>query len=109
MTVTEASERTLYAHWKAGAASLSISGFSMTPRSVSSTVRSARASSVECTLWLETIADVVYEILWTPSLDGEWMILMRWVADEDGKTSVTVDVPADSSRGFFRLGLADEE
>ena len=104
--VTDAPERTLYAHWRANAAPLGISGFSMSPRS-SSLARDARADTVEVTLWLEMIADVTYEVQWTPSLDGEWTARKRWTADDDGVRGIPVSIPAGYSTGFFRLVQVD--
>ena len=109
MEVPPLPERTLYAHWKESVAALSISGFAMSPCSANAFVRDARSSGVECTLWYETVADVVYEVQWTPALGGEWTVLKRWFADEDGERSVTVDIPSESFSGFFRLVRPDAE
>lgn len=105
-TVTEDATRTLYAHWQEG--SVAISGISMTFRAASAG-RRALTVATECTLCFESVADVLYEIQWTPSLGGEWTVLKRWIADEDGDSAVTVVVPSDSSTGFFRLVLPDVE
>ncbi len=102
MTVTADAERTLYAHWQAAVASLSITGFSRSSRPVSA-VRDARVPATECTIRVETIADAVYEIQWTPALGGAWTVLKRWTADADGETAVSVSVPAGEATGFFRV------
>ena len=109
MPVTEAAERTLYAHWKPGstAKGLAISGFAAgrTPRA-----EGTRAATVPCaSLTFEAEAGCVYELQWTPALGGEWTTLRRWVADADGESSVTFPVPADSSSGFFRLAVSGGE
>jgi uncharacterized repeat protein (TIGR02543 family) len=112
MDVSVDAARTLYAHWSANAtpaASPSISGFEMSPCAPAPTVRSDRTSTIACTLWCETVADAVCEIQWSPSLGGEWSVLKRWTAGEDGGTGVTVGVPSGSSTGFFRLVLPDGE
>jgi hypothetical protein len=106
MPVTDDASRTLYAHWRANAAPLAISGFSISPRSAS-LARDARADTVEVTLWLEMIADVTYEVQWTPSLDGEWTARKRWTADDDGVRGIPVSIPAGYSTGFFRLVQVD--
>ena len=102
MTVTEDSRRTLFAHWQATAASLSITGFSRTPRPASA-ARDARVPATECTIRVETIAGAVYEVQWTPELGGAWTVLKRWTADADGETAVSVSVPAGEATGFFRV------
>jgi hypothetical protein len=71
--------------------------------------RGAKAARAEYTLRFETVADVTYEVQWTPALDGEWSVLKRWTADEDGETEVPVSVPAGAASGFFRVVLPDEE
>ena len=104
MTVPDDPTLKLYAHWKTDA--MAISGFSMSSRAASG----ARASRPQtATIEVETVADVTYEIQWTPSLDGEWTLLKRWTANEDGETAVTVEVPSGSSSGFFRLLQPDAE
>lgn len=107
MEVSDDSELELFARWQAGTAATSITSFSVS-RSAS-TARGVRATSVECTLWVETVADVAYEVLWTDSLGDEWTLLKSWIATDDGETSVTVEIPADSVSGFFRVGMADVE
>jgi uncharacterized repeat protein (TIGR02543 family) len=103
MPVTEAATRTLYAHWKESAAAAGITGFSVAHRVVAGPAsRSADSSAVECSLWVLTTANCVYEIQWTDSLLGEWTVLKHWTADEDAETLVSV-VPPASSIGFFRL------
>ena len=100
--VTSDSTRTLYAHWRKQAAA-AITGFSVAPRAARLGARAAGADTVECTLWFWTVAGSDYDLLWTPSLLGDWEILKSWTADTDGETSVTVEIPADSATGFFRL------
>ena len=108
--VTDAAERTLYAHWKEGAAPLAISAFTMSPRAVpAARSASAQDATVAFTFRLETLADVDYVVQWTSSLDGDWTDLKRWTANVDGMSSVTVDVPAGFSTGFFRIGIVDDE
>ena len=107
--VTDAAERKLYAHWKGGASTLNITAFAMTPRAAAPAARSASPATVECTLWFGTVAGTVYEVLWTPSMDGEWTLLKRWTAEEDGEVPVTVEIPADAATGFFRLVQPDGE
>ena len=92
--VTTDPERTLYAHWEATAAPLSISGFSRSARA-GFAPRGAKSATVEYTLWVET--------------GGEWTVLKRWTADEDGETEVSVSVPAGAVSGFFRVVLPDGE
>ena len=108
MAVTGGAERILYAHWKEAAAALSITGFSRSPRPVSS-ARDAQASATEYTLRAETSAGVSYEIQWTPALDGGWTVVKRWTAPAEGETAVPVALPADSPAGFFRLVETDTE
>jgi uncharacterized repeat protein (TIGR02543 family) len=107
MDVSDANSLALVAKWKTGAAAASITAFSMS-RSVS-TARGLKAATVDCTLGVDTVADVAYEVLWTDSLDGEWTVLKRWIATDDGETSVTVTIPAENAIGFFRVVQADEE
>ena len=102
-TVSEDAERTLFAHWRDTAATLSISAFSMSPRTAAPAARSAAADTVECTLAFETYAGLAYEVQWASSLDGEWTVLKSWLSDVDGETVVTVSVPAGETTGFFRL------
>ena len=103
-TVTSEDTRTLYAHWRETAASMSISGFAMATRAAAPAARSAAGSdTVECTLVFETYAGVDYEVQWTSSLTGEWTVLKRWTATTDGQTPVTVEIPADAATGFFRF------
>ncbi|MBR3583149.1 MAG: InlB B-repeat-containing protein, partial [Kiritimatiellae bacterium] len=108
MAVTGGAERILYAHWKEAASVLSITGFSRSPRPVSS-ARDAQASATEYTLRAETSAGVSYEIQWTPALDGGWTVVKRWTAPAEGETAVPVVLPADSPAGFFRLVETDTE
>ena len=108
MTVTDDSKRTLFAHWQATAASLSITGFARTPRPVPA-VRDARVPATECTLQISAPAGIPCEIQWTPVLGGEWTVLRRWTPASDGETSVPVVLPADSPAGFFRVVGADAE
>ena len=100
--VTSDTTRTLVAHWRREAAA-AITGISVSPRAVAPAARSAGADTVECTLTFSTVAGFDYDLLWTPSLLGDWEILKSWTADTDGETSVTVEIPADSPTGFFRL------
>lgn len=102
--VTEDLDLYLTASWKesASASSLAITAFEMKPRAASPATRSASPATVETTLWFGTIAGTVYEVQWAPAVDGEWIVLKRWTADEDGEMPVTVDVPVGAS-GFFRL------
>ena len=105
--VTEDGERTLYAHWKESATSLSISGFSVASRSAPA-ARDARSGGGQAVnLRFETVAGFVYEVQWVSALDGDWTVLKRWTA-EDGVSEVTVTVPADSPSGFLRLAMFDE-
>ena len=106
--VTADAERTLYAHWKESAGTLSISGFSRSVRA-ETLARDAKFDADEYTLSFETEAGVTYEVQWTPELGGEWVTLKTWTADEDGETSVTVTVPAGSPTGFFRVGAPGAE
>ncbi len=106
--VTADAERTLYAHWKESAGTLSISGFSRSVRA-GTLARDAKFDADEYTLSFETEAGVTYEVQWTPELGGEWVTLKTWTAEEDGETSVTVTVPAGSPTGFFRLGAPEAE
>lgn len=99
MDVTEADTLKLYVHWKA-ASTMSISGFSMSSRAASG---ARAAQNLTATIEVETVADVIYQIQWTPSLGGDWSVLKRWTAEKDGKTDVTVSVPAGETSGFFRL------
>ncbi|MBR3581904.1 MAG: InlB B-repeat-containing protein [Kiritimatiellae bacterium] len=108
MTVTADAERTLYAHWQATAAALSITGFSRTSRPVSA-VRDARVPATECTLRVDAPAGIPCEIQWTPSLGADWTVLRRWTPAADGETSVPVVLPADSPAGFFRVVGADAD
>ncbi|MBQ7252837.1 MAG: InlB B-repeat-containing protein [Kiritimatiellae bacterium] len=108
MTVTADAERTLYAHWQATAAALSITGFSRSSRPASA-ARSARPSATECTLQVDAPAGIPFEIQWTPVLGGEWTVLHRWIPAADGESSVPVVLPADSPAGFFRVVGADAE
>ena len=101
--VTADAERTLYAHWAENAAALAITGFSVSPRTAGPAVRSASAATAGSTLWLETFIGFQYEVQWTASLDGEWTVLKRWTADQNGTTAVSVDIPDGASSGFFRL------
>ena len=105
MEVTADASRTLYAHWKesASATQASITGFSVFPRIAAHSARRAGSDTVECTLWVLTTANVVYEVQWTDSLVGEWTVLKHWTAAEDAEEAVTVDVPAGYSTGFFRF------
>ena len=102
-TVTAATARTLYAHWKEKGAAPSITAFSVSPRSTALAARSAGSGILECTLVVETGADFVYEVQWTASMLGEWTVLKHWTAAEDGEFPVTVEVPADFPAGFFRV------
>ncbi len=102
MTVTADAERTLYAHWQATVAALSITGFSRTSRPAPA-ARDARPPATECTIRVETVASAVYEVQWTPELGGAWTVLKRWTADADGETTVSVSVPAGEATGFFRV------
>ena len=108
MTVTDDSRRTLFAHWQATAASLSITGFSRSSRPASA-ARDARPSATECTLQVDAPAGIPCEIQWTPVLGGEWTVLRRWTPASDGESSVPVVLPADSPAGFFRVVGADAE
>ncbi len=104
--VTEDGERTLYAHWKESATSLSISGFSVASRSAPA-ARDARSGGGQAVnLRFETVAGFVYEVQWVSALDGDWTVLKRWTAG-DGVSEVTVTVPADSPSGFLRLAMFD--
>jgi uncharacterized repeat protein (TIGR02543 family) len=100
--VTEDNEITLVAHWKERTAPLAISGFSFASKAARAT-RDVQNDSVECTLWVGTVAGFDYEIQWTPSLLGEWTVLKHWNAAADGETPVTVVIPSDASTGFIRL------
>ena len=102
-TVNADDPTTLYAQWKQRASALAITGFSVAPRTAAPAARSAAGDTVECTLWVNTIATVDYEIYWTDDLTGEWTVLKRWTATDDGETSVTVAIPAGSTTGFFRI------
>ena len=98
--VTEDAERWLYAHWTE--AVLTIRGFGM--KSAGIAARDARSASEKVVeLSFAAVAGVVYEVEWTDALDGEWTLLKRWTADDDGETSVAVTVPSDSTGGFFRI------
>lgn len=108
MAVTEEPERTLYAHWKEAVA-LSIKGFGkcMEAVAVARDVRSAGGQ--EFTLRFEVVADVVYEVQWASSPDGEWTVLERWIAEDDGEAEITIPVRPDAPAGFYRLAIADGE
>ena len=82
---------------------MAITAFAMTPRAAAPAARSASPATVECTLWFGTVAGTVYEVLWTPSMDGEWTVLKSWTAPEDGETSVEVPATPDAAAGFYRL------
>jgi uncharacterized repeat protein (TIGR02543 family) len=101
--VTDDADLYLTATWKesASASSLAITAFEMKPGAAPAT-RSAAAATVESTLWFGTYAGTVYEVQWAPAVGGEWIVLKRWTATEDGEMPVTVDVPAGPA-GFFRL------
>ena len=95
---------TVHARWK----KLAISSFAM--KSVSVSARDARSVGEQVVeLSFETVADGVYEVQWTASLDGEWMVLKTWTAEEDGETSVRVTIPADAGSGFFRISSPEVE
>jgi uncharacterized repeat protein (TIGR02543 family) len=100
--VTTNADLYLTATWKESASALSITAFEMSPRAVPSGTRSAAPATVESTLWFGTVAGTVYEVQWAPAVNGEWTVLKRWTADEDGEMPVTVEVPAGSA-GFYRL------
>jgi uncharacterized repeat protein (TIGR02543 family) len=106
--VTSADPLTLYAHWKVRAAPLAITGFSVAPRTAAPATRSAAGDTIECTLWVNTIATIDYEIFWTDDLTGEWTLKKRWTAEADGEP-VTVAIPANSTTGFFRIVELDVE
>jgi uncharacterized repeat protein (TIGR02543 family) len=106
--VTAVTKRTLYAHWKESAGTLSISGFSRSVRA-GTLARDAKFDADEYTLSFETEAGVTYEVQWTAELGGEWTTLKTWTAEEDGETSVTVTVPAGANTGFFRLVAQEAE
>ncbi len=110
MAVTEATSRTLYAHWKesASASQASITAYSFAPRATSPGVRSVAADSIECTLWVLTTANCSYEVQWTESLNGKWTVLKHWIADEDAEIPVTVVAPS-TSTGFFRFVEVNED
>ena len=98
--------RDLYAHWTE--IGLAISGFGL--MSAPCGARDSRSDGEQVVvLSFASIAGVDYEIQWAPSLDGGWTVLKRWAADEDGETPVTVEVPSDSSGGFFRLLQSDAD
>ena len=99
--VTDALTRDLYAHWKERTAPLAITGFSMASRTAAPAARSSAGDTVECTLWVTTVATLDYEIRWTDDLSGEWTVLKRWTAEADGSTPVKVEIPADANSGFF--------
>ncbi len=101
--VTDALTRKLYAHWKERTAPVAITGFSFASRAAAPAARSADNATVECTLWVTTIATLDYEVLWTDDLTGEWTVLKRWTAEADGSTPVKVEVPADAATGFFGI------
>ncbi len=107
--VTGDFERDLYAHWRNSAATLSITGFSLSPRVAAPAARKADSATMTCTLWIDALAGDVCEISWASAMDGEWMVLKRWISNVDGKSSVTVDVPTDSPTGFFRLAVVGVE
>lgn len=109
MTVTEDAERTLYAHWQATAASLSITGVSRTSLLVPSSRDARSAGEQEFTLRFEVLADVAYEVQWASSLDGEWTVLEHWIAEEDGEAEIPIPVRPDIPAGFYRLAIADGE
>ena len=106
--VTSAEPLTLYAHWKVRVAPLAITGFSVAPRTAAPATRSAAGDMIECTLWVNTIATIDYEVFWTDDLTGEWTLKKRWTAEADGE-AVTVEIPADSTTGFFRIVELDVE
>ncbi len=106
--VTAVTKRTLYAHWKESAGTLSISGFSRSVRA-GTLARDAKFDADEYTLSFETEAGVTYEVQWTAELGGEWTTLKSWTAEEDGEMAVTVTVPAGANTGFFRLVAQEAE
>ena len=97
MPVAGGSERTLVAHWK----ELVISGLSM-KKSAGIAARGNRETA-DGVLTFDAVAGSVYEVLWTPALGGEWTVLKTVNAEEDGAMAVSVELPADSVTGFFRL------
>ena len=107
-TVNADDPTTLYAQWKQRTSPLAITGFSVAPRTAAPAARSAAGDTIECTLWVNTIATIDYEIFWTDDLRGEWTLVKRWTAEADGEP-VTVAIPADSTTGFFRIVELDVE
>ena len=100
--VSDDPELMLFAKWQENAAALSISGFTLGPRATAPAARDAKAATIACTLEYYAVDGDFYEVRWTSSLDGEWQTLKRWMAEEDGLTTVTVEIP-DSDTGFIAL------
>ena len=101
-TVWTVAEKTLWAHWSETTRGLSISGFAV-KKAGSAAARGDRPAPAGAILSFEAEAGRVYELQWTPVLGGEWMVLKRWTADEDGETSVEVPAFAGATTGFYRL------
>ena len=102
-TVTVAKERTLWAHWREGAKSLSILGMCMEPRY--SMARMAGRSNAEViVLRFEAEAGGIYEVQWTEMLGGEWETILSWQAEADGVAELEVPMRAgEAGAGFYRV------
>ena len=106
--VTEAAKRTLYAHWRAQARGLSITGFSMEKSEGGAIARSGRAVPGGGVLSFEAVEGEVYELQWTPALGEEWIVLRRWTAETDGPATIEVPATPGEATGFFRLAVPAE-
>ena len=106
-TVTVAKERTLWAHWREGAKSLSILGMCMEPRY--SMARMAGRSNAEViVLRFEAEAGSIYHVQWTEKLGGEWETILSWQAADDGEVELQVPMRAgDAGSGFYRVATGE--
>ena len=100
----------------AGLLSICALGQEMPPRNTPGKTRGSKLAdaampkAAEKTVILcpKTTAGVVYEIQWTVSIYGEWTILRRFTAEEDGECAVTVALPEGACCGFFRVCSVEE-
>ena len=104
MTVTDDAERTLYARWKADAAAVSITGFGRASRA-DSAARNGREGGTGYALRFKGVPGAVYEVQRASSLDGEWSVLGRWKAGDDGETELGLPDPSGAPAEFYRLAV----
>ena len=102
-TVTVAKARTLWAHWREGAKSLSILGMDMEPRSPMARM-AGRSNAEVIVLRFEAEAGSIYHVQWTEKLGGEWESILSWQAEADGEAELQVPMRAgEAGTGFYRV------